>query len=250
MPESLSARPASASWRRFTAAAPAGRRLPTDAAVYGPDVATEVGLRLLGSIEGKRVIDLGCGAGHGSISLARAGARVIGVDPSAEQLALAKEAAAKAGVRVELHHADPAALAFLQAETIDAAFSAFALAEVVDLERVFRQVNRVLKQAAPFAFSLPHPAFAMLDPTGKDPLRVARRYGDKRTVTWSRNGEEVTDHHRSIGEVFAGLTRANFRVDALLEPEPEGSSARSAHWTEIMRYVPATVIFRGRKAGG
>lgn len=249
MADQLTARPAAASWRRFTAAAPAGRRLPTDAAVYGPDVATEMGLRLLGPIEGKRVIDLGCGAGHGSVSLARAGARVVGVDSSAEQLTLAREAAAKAGLRIELHHADPAALAFLQAETIDAAFSAFALAEVEDLERVFRQVHRVLKPAAPFAFSLPHPAFTMLDPTAKDPLRLRRRYGDKRVLTWDRNGEEITDHQRSIGEIFAGLMRSNFRVDALLEPEPEGASSRSAHWTEVMRYVPATVIFRARKVG-
>ena len=54
-------------------------------------------------------------------------------------------------------------LAFLRADSMDLAFSAFAIAEVDDIARVFRQVQRVLKPNAPFVFSFEHP-MALLRP--------------------------------------------------------------------------------------
>src|SRR4051812_39313825 len=118
-------RPALATWHRFTSAAPSGAELPTDVAVYGADIATEATFRLLGTLEGKRVLDLGCGAGHAAVAFARQGARVIAVDPSNEQLDHARQAAEAAEVKIELQHAQLAELAFVRADAIDVAFSAF-----------------------------------------------------------------------------------------------------------------------------
>ena len=42
-------------------------------------------------------------------------------------------------------------------------FSAYAFGYVDDLNRVFRQVHRVLKRGAPLVFSLPHPAYDVID---------------------------------------------------------------------------------------
>ncbi len=218
-------------------------------AVYGADIPTEAELRLIGTVEGKRILDLGCGAGHASVTFARQGAKVLAVDPSATQLDQARAAADAAGVHIEWTHAEVAELAFVRADAIDAAFSAFALAEVADLDRVFRQVHRVLRPECPLVFSLPHPAFTMFDPTGELPLMVRRRYHDPAPVTWLRGNDEVVDHPRTISDVFTSLTRANFRVDAVLEPEAPEGGPRSQSWADLMLAVPATVIFRARKHG-
>ena len=191
-------RPALATWHRFSSAAPSGEDLSTDAAVYGADIPTEAQLKLLGTLEGKRVLDLGCGAGHASVAFARQGAKVIAVDPSNAQLDRAREAADAAEVKVELQQAELADLAFVRADAIDVAFSAFALAEVVDLDRVFRQVHRVLKPECPLVFSLPHPAFSMFSPTAEPPLAVHRRYHDPSLVTWYHGDDEVIDHPRTV----------------------------------------------------
>ena len=90
---------------RFTVAGPAGTELPTDVVTYGFGIPREDTLKLLGHVEGKRVLDLGCGAGHNAIALAKAGAKVIGVDTSSEQIADARAACEREGVKVELHHA-------------------------------------------------------------------------------------------------------------------------------------------------
>ena len=150
-----------AAWERFSGEYQDMAALQTGSAHYGPDVAGEDDLRLLGDLKGKRVLELGCGAAQCSISFARAGAIAIGVDFSSSQLALARQLCDEEGVKVEFRHGDMADLAFLRADTIDVVFSSFAFQYVEDLNRVFRQVHRVLKVGAPLVFSLPHPAWAL-----------------------------------------------------------------------------------------
>ena len=58
---------------------------------------------LLGNLEGKRVLDVGCGVGRETVELARRGARVVAVDLSPTLVASARRRATQAGVadRVE-----------------------------------------------------------------------------------------------------------------------------------------------------
>ena len=69
-----------AAWDKYSAGYQAGVRLPTDVAHYGPDIASESELRLLGQLRGKRVLELGCGGAQCSIAFAKQGAHAIGVD--------------------------------------------------------------------------------------------------------------------------------------------------------------------------
>lgn len=226
--------------QRFTLASPAGQDLPTDVVSYGADIAREDVLKLLGHVDGKRILDLGCGAGHNAIALARHGAKVIGVDESADQVADARAAAEREGVKLELHHASLAELAFVRADTIDGVVSAFGLTTVDDLDRVFRQVDRVLRPEHHFVLSLPHPAFALIDPDDPE-RRVQRSYWDR--------APSGADMPRTIGALFTSLGRANFRVDTVLEPQPAASGPRGSGWSDAMSYVPATLIIRARKQG-
>jgi len=212
---------------------------------------TEAELRLMGHLAGKRVLDLGCGGAQSSIAFAKQGATAVGVDSSPEQMALARQLVERERVRVELHQGDLADLAFLRAESIDVAFSAYALGSVEDVGRVFRQVHRVLKVASPLIVSLPHPSYDMIDDAdpGQAPT-VRRSYFDQSPMTEVTGGVEVTTYHHTIAEVHTALMRAGYRVDAILEPEPTPSGPRSAHWREAFRWVPHTLVVRARKEGG
>lgn len=238
-----------AAWDRHSAAYQAGAALPTDVAHYGPDIGTERELRLLGNLDGKRVLELGCGGAQCSIAFAKQGAIAIGVDFSAEQLAFAKRLCEREGVKVELHHADLADLAFVRADSIDVAFSAYAFGYVEDLNRVFRQVHRVLKPNAPLVFSLAHPAYDMIDDDAEQPLLIRRSYFDRSPREYEWNGIEFVDYHHTMGDLFTGLQRAGYRIDVLLEPEPNHSGPRSMFWRDSFRYVPRTLIIRARKEG-
>jgi SAM-dependent methyltransferase len=233
--------------RSFTAW-PAWADLSLDVVHYGPDIPTEADLRLLGHLEGKRVLELGCGGGPVSVAMAKQGAKVIAVDGSVEQIGHARRLAEREEVKVELRHGDYADLAAIRADTIDLAISVYSLGAVADLDRVFRQVHRVLRPEAPIVLSLPHPAFRAIDPAG-DPPTVRRSYFDRTPVAWEADGEAGADHPLTISDLFTSLSRANFRVDTILEPEPARSSARGRHWTPAMRWLPATLIIRARKLG-
>jgi SAM-dependent methyltransferase len=223
----------------ISAVFPTGAVIPSDTVTYGPDIPTDADFKLLGHLEGKRVLELGCGAGHAAVALARQGAHVIVVDPSPRRLERVRAVCEREEVRVELHQSDLAELAFVRADTIDLVLSVYALASVPDLDRVFRQVHRVLRTGSPLVFSLPHPAF-----------RVAEggSYFEHTPVPWNTRDASGAELPRTISEVFVSLTRANFRVDNLLEPEPiEGP--RSSFWKPTMARVPATLLIRARKEG-
>jgi SAM-dependent methyltransferase len=218
--------------------------LPTDVVWYGPDGPTEHDLRILGDAVGKRVLDLGCGAGQASVVLARKGATVIAVDSSVEMLERARYLAARAKARVEWHHGDIAELAFLRAESIDLAVSVYALGEVDDLGRVLRQVHRVLKNRAPFVFSYEHPLALCVGrevPTSPStPIQPVVRipYFSDDPITAERNGEPIKLHVRTVSDVFQQVTRSGFRVEVLAEPRLGPDPI-----------VPRTIIWRARKEG-
>lgn len=239
-----------AAWDQAAAAYLAGAHLPTDVAHYGADIGTEADFRLLGDLKGKRVLELGCGGAHNSIAFAKQGAIAIGVDQSAEMLAHARRLCDQEEVRVELRQGDLADLAFVRADSVDLVFSAYAFGYVDDLNRVFRQVHRVLKVGAPLVFSLPHPFSHLIDGDHPDqPLLVRRSYFDTEPFVFEWFGATFTEYPHPIADLHTALVRASFSVDTLLEPKPSAVGPRSQHWQEAFRQVPSTLIVRARKEG-
>lgn len=239
-----------ATWNRLLEGGRGGVLPALDAVAYGPDIGNEADFRLLGNVSGKRVLELGCAGGQNLVAMASQGAHAIGLDFSAEQLAAAKRLAEQEKVRIELHKGDLAELVFLRAESIDVAFSAYALGLVTDLNRVFRQVHRVLKQGSPLVFSVPHPASHLIDDDDPvQPLLVRRSYFDRTSVSYDWEGLPLSAHHHTVSDLFTGLCRANFRVDTVLEPEPTTDGHRTPHWRDAYRWVPRTLVIRARKEG-
>ena len=181
--------------------------------------------------------------------MARQGAHVIAIDTAPAPLSVGRRIADAGEARVEWHHGDAADLAFLRADSIDLALATGLLAEVEDVDRLFRQVHRVLRPGCPFVFSYEHP---MAIAVGRDdsgpgvlPLgrqEVRRSYFDSGPVKVMHDGEHITLWPRTISDVFGALHRAGYRVDVLLEPEPLRSADPGPS-------TPTTIIWRARKEG-
>jgi SAM-dependent methyltransferase len=228
---------------------------------YGPLVADERALRLLGNVAGRRVLLLGAGAGQPAAALARAGARVIAVEPDSARVDVVRRHCAAQGVNVDVQERDLAELAFVRADTVDLVVSIFALAGVANLTRVFRQVHRVLRGDAPIVASLPHPMLATLEERqGKgagaeaEPDRwsvdVVRDFGDERPVRWSVEEGSGVDHVHTTESLVTALSRAGFRLDILLEPLASAEGAETdPYWRPLMRHLPVALVVRARKLG-
>jgi SAM-dependent methyltransferase len=217
---------------------------------YGPLVADENTLRLLGALTGRRVLLLGCGSGQPAAALSTAGARVIAVEPSPVAADEARRYLARRGLSVEVHERDLAELAFVRAETVDIMLSVFSLAGVADLTRVFRQVHRVLKSDSAIVVSLPHPMLSLVDAPA-DRSDPPRRYGEAHPVRWHSGEVSGVDHGHTIESLATALGRTGFRIENLLEPLANltAASAADAYWRPAMDAFPVALIVRARKQG-
>jgi SAM-dependent methyltransferase len=182
---------------------------------YGPGTPGEDELRLCGDVgDGRRAVELGISPWCNSIAFARAGAKSIAIDPDAERIADVRARAGDAEVQVQCIETDLADLGDVASASCDVVLAAHTIDRVDDLGRLLRQVHRILKPSMPLVMSMPHP-FADIAPD--------RPYGSG---------------GRTIGGWFTSLTRANFRVDQVLELGATGASP-----------APSTLILRARKEG-
>lgn len=101
-------------------------------------------LRRMGSLEGRRILDIGAGLGESSVYFALRGARVTAVDISPRMIELAHRLARAHGVEIEGVVSAAEGLR-VPADSYDLAYMANLLHHVADRERLLGQVHAALK---------------------------------------------------------------------------------------------------------
>lgn len=110
-------------------------------------------LRGCDPIQGKTVLDIGCGPGHYSVELARRGAaKVVGIDFADNMIAIAREQAAAAGVADRCHFEVADINAFSAAEPFDYVVVMGFMDYVADPDALMRQVAALTRGKAFFSF--------------------------------------------------------------------------------------------------
>ena len=178
-------------------------------------------LALLGEGRGT-LIDVGCGTGSYAIGLGARGWEVTGVDASADMLRRAEQK----GVRTVC--ADAAALPFADA-SFDAAVSVFIHTDVDDFSTVAREIARVLRPGARFAYLGAHPCFvgphAIYDVDRGLPelhagwYRRTSRYEAAPGISSSSGlRRRVGATHLPLAEFLQTFLEAGFRLEQINEP--------------------------------
>jgi SAM-dependent methyltransferase len=90
------------------------------------------------------VLDVGTGTGNAALPAAKAGARVIGLEASADLLAMARERAADAMIEIDLKEGQPEALPFGDS-SFDRVLSVFGHTFAPDPERAAAELKRVCR---------------------------------------------------------------------------------------------------------
>lgn len=98
----------------------------------------------IGPARGLRILDVGCGDGVLATRLAQGGARVTGLDASADMIAAARSRAKAAGVELDLVEGDAGNLPFPTGQ-FDCVVSVATFCFVDDPRRAIREMVRVLK---------------------------------------------------------------------------------------------------------
>jgi 2-polyprenyl-3-methyl-5-hydroxy-6-metoxy-1,4-benzoquinol methylase len=218
--------------------------------------------RLIAVHPGERILDVACGNGVSSRSLARLGAQVVAIDYSAQFLELARSRAPELADRIDyrlVDATDESQLLALGVGRFDAILCNMALMDMPVIDPLLRAARRLLTPQGRFVFSVQHPAFNSIATrlgaetrTRDDGIEVTTHFvklSDYLAVPAGKGtgmlGEPAPHwyFHRPLHELLGACFQAGFVLDGLEEPAftaPE-TERRDLSWSRVTGIPPVLV---------
>lgn len=208
---------------------------------------------LLPSLNGLRILDIGCGFGKFvSFCLQNEAAYILGTDISQNMISEAKKRfndprASFAVVPAEDFKADNG--------SFDLVVSSMCFHYVRDIKPVFEKVGLSLRENGHFIFSVEHPICTSLLKGWCNSENVSKKHWPvddykKETIRISRwFVDGVIKYHRTIESYVNELIEAGFSIKRLLEPGPtKNAIAERPELLEHLRRPPVLVLAGTKQA--
>ena len=213
----------------------------------------ETELRLLpDDLAGQDAIELGCGTGYVSAWLARRGARPVGIDNSAAQLATAADFQREFGIDFPLLFGNAEHVPYPDA-SFDFAISEYGAAIWCDPYEWIPEAARLLRPGGRLVFLGNHSLLMLCEPD-TDPVRpggdrLLRDYFGMRRLEWT--SDQSVNFALPYGEWFRLLRAHGFEVEDLLELQAPAGATRdfdfvAADWAKRW---PSEHVFKAVKRG-
>jgi SAM-dependent methyltransferase len=180
---------------------------------------------MLPDLNGKHVLDLGCGFGwHCRYAIENGAKSVVGVDISEKMLEKAKQINSKDGIKY-----DHVALedAVYPLETFDVVFSSLTFHYIQSFEKLIQNIYQFLKPGGYLVFSAEHPVFTAegkqdwaYDEAGEKLYWPVDDYFKEGKRNTEFLGEKVLKYHRTLSTYLNVLLKAGFKVVEIKEPIP------------------------------
>jgi len=225
-----------------------GTTLKEKALAWGVWRIPESQLRVLGDIEGRDVLELGCGAAQWTLALLEQRARAVGVDLSGQQLRHARTLAGSQGISVPLVQADAETLPF-SSQSFDIVFCDHGAVVFASPERVVEEASRVLRPGGLVAWCMSTPIRDVC--FNRENARVTSELiADYFALSMFDDGESV-EYQRPYGAWIRLFRAHGLVVEDLVELQAPPDAATtysdfvSAPWAHRW---PAEHIWKLRKA--
>jgi SAM-dependent methyltransferase len=208
-------------------------------------------LRALPPVEGKDVIELGCGTGYFGAWLRRAGARrVVGVDVTPAQLDTARRCEAEFRLGMEFVEASAEDVPLPDA-SFDLAVSEYGASIWCEPGAWIGEAGRLLRPGGELVF-LRNSTVAMLcmPDTGQVTTTLQRSQGDLSRIEWAEDDPGV-EFHPSTGELFRILRQSGFAVSDFIEVYAPDDASDHPYYDSVpaqwARQWPSEEIWRARR---
>ena len=187
----------------------------------GRNSLNSIELELLGDVQGKSVLHLQCHFGQDTLSLARMGAKVTGVDFSENAIEKARSLAGKMKLDAEFICCDVYSLKEQLDKKFDIVFTSYGtIGWLPDLTRWADIVSTFLKENGKFVFAEFHPVVWMFDDQFE---KVAYSYLNKETIREETTGSyadreadvkgQFISWNHGLSEVFNSLISHGIRIE-------------------------------------
>ncbi|EPL04358.1 bifunctional 2-polyprenyl-6-hydroxyphenol methylase/3-demethylubiquinol 3-O-methyltransferase UbiG [Pseudomonas sp. CF161] len=199
-----------------------------------PDYLSDVvrfDLPLLGDIRGLRGVHLQCHIGTDTLSLARLGAQMSGLDFSQASLSEARALAERCGVAIEFVESEVyRAAQVLPRATFDLVYTGIgALCWLPSIDSWARTVSELLKPGGRLFIREGHPMLWALDESREDELVITQPYFERsQPMVWDDASTYVDtdtpltatvthEWNHGLGEIIGALLRHGLQISALVE---------------------------------
>ena len=197
----------------------------------------------------RRVLDVGTGEGQLARLAARLGCRVVGLDPTANQV---EEAQARGGGPAYLRSG--AAPLPIRTASVDCVLACLVFEHIRDFDLALAEVGRVLEPGGRFVFFLNHP---LLQTPGSGWIddhildeqywRIGPYLVEDETVEEVEKGVLLPFIHRPLSRYVNGLARHGLLVTEMVEPAPPpGFLARASEY-QAAAAVPRVLLLHAEK---
>jgi SAM-dependent methyltransferase len=188
-------------------------------------------LPLLGDIRGLRALHLQCHIGTDTLSLARLGAQMSGLDFSAASLIEARHLAERCGTSIDYVESDVyAAAEALPAGSFDLVYTGIgALCWLPSIDRWAHNVSTLLKPGGRLFLRDGHPMMMSINEDRHDALVVDRPYFEQpQPMSWNDDSTYVEtsvrlkatqsyEWNHGLGEVISALLKHGLQITGLVE---------------------------------
>jgi len=201
-----------------------------------------------------RILDVGCGDGQLSRLATQQGASlVVGIDPTWNQLTVARERAGG-----PLYGRSGAAALPFPDETFDAVVACLVFEHIRDVDDAIAEVARVLRAGGRFCFFLNHPLLqtpnsGWIDDQWLDPPEQYWRIGDylieDETIEEVEKGVFIPFIHRPLSRYINALASNGLLITRMEEPAPPAGFLARAEEYEAASTIPRLLYLRTVKQG-
>lgn len=213
-----------ASWNKRTEIHVNSEFYDLDSFKAGKSSLNSIELELLGDVSGKKILHLQCHFGQDSLSLARLGAKVTGVDLSDKAIEKANLLTQELGLNANFICCDIYDLPNHLEEQFDVVFTSYGtIGWLPDLDQWASVVSRFLKPQGKFVFAEFHPVVWMFDDYftkieysyfKEAPIETTEEsYADKN----SEEKEDFVTWNHGLAEVFSALLKQGIQIKVFHE---------------------------------
>ena len=221
--------------------------------VYAPLMKTEAELNLFSNIEGKVVLDIGCGSGHSLKYMAdRNAIELWGLDLSSTQIANAKSYLEANGYKANLFESPMELNPGIPIEHFDIVYSIYAFGWTTDLDKSISLVSKYLKSGGMFVFSWDHPLTPCLDNCGEN-LVISKSYHDIGQFSLNKSGHEMCLKKWKLSSYIEAFKKHDMYIDSLIEDvdksvfEKVENDMSKYYSKDKSKLVPLSIIIKAIK---
>lgn len=216
--------------------------------ISNPYIAYPKIIELLGNVQSKKILDLGCGGGDLTRLLANHGAIVDAVDISEPWIEICKKELAYIK-NITTYQGDAANLPMIENASFDAVVMNMVLLNVdskTRLENAFKEVSRVLKPGGSFIFTDLHPLCVMIPDTlteqqsyceGFSYFEDGAKFKSKVLLADGSTSIEFVDLHWSLETYSQLINDVGLFIYRIIEPRPIANAPELFNDYQLPEYI-------------